>query len=285
MLRRNPTTGAWERREGDQWVPAPAPDAGVRGDSDVSTGGGLDDAIAGAFSDADAPLPAASDPEPAPVAASSSSGPVAPEHVSAASVAMPVDGGDPDRGMGRTDGGAAKLPAHQGFPVESGPPEEIPGLVSGDGQRGTSGQKSVRERLQGMRNRGSARRTQSVQVGPRSAKAVGPAVRESTEARQTAGQRKTVTVGPRKQRYANRPAPSLLTDRPKWVQELFEAHFRSEQALQLRREHNRMKISRTDYAIGWLTAFDKFREEPSILRLKERTNGAQGVTSPQTARA
>src|SRR5215471_7568051 len=54
MLRRNPTSGAWERREGNAWVPANPP-AGAPADS-------LDAALGDAFSDADQGLPAAGDP-------------------------------------------------------------------------------------------------------------------------------------------------------------------------------------------------------------------------------
>jgi len=147
--------------------------------------------------------------------------------------------------------------------------DDIPGLTSADGNKGTSGTRSVRERLRGLKNRKAERGAQVVQVGPRAARPVGPAVKDGTEARQRAGERKTVVVGPKRQRYANRPAPPILSGRPQWVQELFESHFRSEQALALRRDNGRMKISRLDYAIGWLVAFDKFREEPALLRAKK----------------
>jgi len=66
--------------------------------------------------------------------------------------------------------------------------------------------------------------------------------------------------------------PVLLEGRPRWVQDLFEAHFRSALSDQLRRlpsgksGKNRMKLSRQDYAIGWLVMFDKAREDPGILR-------------------
>jgi predicted component of type VI protein secretion system len=71
-------------------------------------------------------------------------------------------------------------------------------------------------------------------------------------------------------RYAAKPAPGILANSPKWVQDLFEAHFRSDLTLRLRREHNRMKLSRQDYAIGWLTLLSKIREDPSVLRLKDK---------------
>lgn len=177
---------------------------------------------------------------------------------------------------------AATAPAE--LDTESAPGDfdlEVPGLVSSDSGRGTRGFKTVRERLK--ENARKRREPRKVEVGSGAAKVQGPAAREGTERRQEKRARERLEAGKSsgsagdssgvKQRYVNRPAPELLGGRPKWVQDLFEAHFRSEHTLGMRRQFNRMKISRQDYAIGWLTAFDKFREEPSLLRLKDRGNG------------
>ena len=152
---------------------------------------------------------------------------------------------------------------------------EVPGLVSGDSGRSSRGFKTVRERLKDAAKK--RREPRRVEVGAAAAKVTGPAKSEGTEKRQQrrateraeAGKKVDEAVAGR-QRYVQRAAPSLFSDRPKWVAELFEAHFRSEHTLAMRRKWNRMKISRQDYAIGWLTAFDKFREESSLLRLKDR---------------
>jgi len=142
-----------------------------------------------------------------------------------------------------------------------------------------SGQKSLRQRLQERKAKGRkgtvAGAPKKIEVGPRAARAVGPAVKEGTEARQTRrrvrGQ--AAADGARPQRYVTKPPPGLLSNRPAWMRDLFEAHFRSELTLGLRRDNNRMKISRQDYAIGWLTLMDKIREDPSIARLKESKDG------------
>lgn len=156
---------------------------------------------------------------------------------------------------------------------------EVPGLVSGDTGRSSKGFKTVRERLK--ENARKRREPRKVEVGAAAAKVSGPAKAEGTERRQqrraterleagrSTGVGSSVDAGI-KQRYVSRPAPELLSSRPKWVQDLFEAHFRSESTLGLRRQFNRMKISRQDYAIGWLTALDKFREQPELLRSKEK---------------
>ena len=81
-------------------------------------------------------------------------------------------------------------------------------------------------------------------------------------------------VETKSQRYVTKPPPALLSARPRWVQDLFEAHFRSDLTLAMRKEFNRMKLSRQDYAIGWLTLLDKIREDPAILRLR----GGPGLT-------
>lgn len=218
MLRRNPQSGAWERFEGNQWVPAHNVDEA-----------GLDLALEDAFE----PGMETMVTEPAPVAVAEQS---------------------PD---------AANGTASDDW--------ELPGLTSGDGQKGTKGQTGLRKRLQdrarGKRAQGSNGVAKRVEVGPRAAKAVGPAVKEGTEARQTR-RRVKAADGVRPQRYVSKPPPTLLGSRPRWMQDLFEAHFRSEVTLAMRKENNRMKISRTDYAIGWLTLMDKLKEDPSIARLK-----------------
>ena len=152
---------------------------------------------------------------------------------------------------------------------------EVPGLVSGDKGRGTKAFQTVKERLKA--NARKRREPRKVEVGSSAAQVSGPARREGTAQRQASKATERLEAGKNsgvapetgiKQRYVNRPAPELLGGRPKWVQDLFEAHFRSEHTLGMRRQFNRMKISRQDYAIGWLTAFDKFREEVSLLRAK-----------------
>ena len=162
---------------------------------------------------------------------------------------------------------------------------DIPGLVSGDGVRSTVGSKGVRERLMARRGTGhtagATRRVQepTVTVSPRAARASGPAVRDSTEARARSraqsgtgtGRRGAQLVEARTQRYVTKPPPALLSARPRWVQDLFEAHFRSDLTLAMRKEFNRMKLSRQDYAIGWLTLLDKIKEDPAILRLRGGT--------------
>lgn len=292
MLRRNPQTGVWERKEGDGWVPAHNAEGGVTE---------LDIALDDVFSDT-APANAAGGSEGsvsggvgAPSATATASPPDAPRQAvaaaggqgqaSAAQDALVVGPNGADRGPdsgqpGDLDGSAAVLDAG------TGDDWAIPGLVSTEGGRSVAGQKGLRKRLQerakGKRAQGSAapeRKSQKVEVGPRSARPSGPAVRDGTEARQA---RKKSTGSPdgKAARYVTKPAPELIGKRPKWVQDLFEAHFRSEITLAMRRAPsgdmrsdgsfpNRMKISRQDYAIGWLTLFDKLREDVSILRLKD----------------
>lgn len=159
-------------------------------------------------------------------------------------------------------------------PVDGDFDLEVPGLVSGDSGRSSKVFKTVRERLKD--NAKKRREPKRVEVSGAAAKVSGPAKAEGTERRQQRRAQERLEAGKSvgtgeagtRQRYVSRPAPGLLGDRPKWVQDLFEAHFRSEHTLGMRRQWNRMKISRTDYAIGWLTAFDKFREESSLLRVK-----------------
>ena len=284
MLRRNPQSGVWERREGDEWVPA----HNVEGEGDP-----MDMALDEAFSD-NAPADADSGQAGAVQGelgeastagtATAADAPVAtaggaPE---GAAGTLSVDLGPVAQGdaAGSTDGtgGGAVVAGDPDVAGDNGDTDwTIPGLVSTESGRGTGGQKGLRKRLQ-ERARGKrgaqAREPKKVEVGPRAAKAVGPAVKDSTEQRQTKRRvRGAQSDGAKPQRYVSKPPPALLGSRPRWMQDLFEAHFRSELTLGLRREHNRMKISRTDYAIGWLTLMDKLREDPSIARLKEGKNG------------
>jgi len=39
--------------------------------------------------------------------------------------------------------------------------------------------------------------------------------------------------------------------------------------MELRRSMNRMKLSRQDYAIGWMVAIEAARRDPSILHIRE----------------
>ena len=182
---------------------------------------------------------------------------------------------DQERAEIRAADEAAPPPA---IDTESAPGDfdlEVPGLVSTDSSRGSRGFQTVKERLKA--NARKRREPRKVEVGAAAARVSGPAKGEGTERRQQLRTRERAEAGKKvseeiaaRQRYVNRPAPALFEGRPRWVQDLFEAHFRSEHTLQMRRAHNRMKISRQDYAIGWLTAFDKFREESSLLRLKEK---------------
>jgi len=187
---------------------------------------------------------------------------------------------DQERAEIRAADEAAPPPVSEVIDTESVPGDfdlEVPGLVSGDTGRSSRGFKTVRERLRDAAKK--RREPRKVEVGSSAARVVGPAKSEGTERRQQKRATERLEAGKAsgaqgsegvKQRYVSRPAPGILGGRPKWVQDLFEAHFRSELTLGLRRAHNRMKISRQDYAIGWLTAFDKFREESSLLRLKEK---------------
>jgi len=155
---------------------------------------------------------------------------------------------------------------------------EVPGLVSGDGSRGSRAFQTVKERLKA--NARKRREPRKVEVGSSAARVTGPARVEGTERRQAVRARERLEAGKGsdgvvKQRYVQRAAPSLFDGRPRWVADLFEAHFRSELTLGMRRAYGRMKISRQDYAIGWLTAFDKFREESSLLRLKDKNGSAE----------
>lgn len=150
---------------------------------------------------------------------------------------------------------------------------DIPGLTSGDGKAGTGGQQSVLQRLRarrGVPGGGTVvvRTPKKVVVGERAASARGPAVKDSTEHRLA---RRKQGKGAEQTRFVPKPAPASLADQPKWVRDLFEAHFRSSRTLELRRSMNRMKLSRQDYAIGWMVMLEAARREPSILRLRDGT--------------
>ena len=248
MKRWNKETRQWERKDGETWV------ALEQAETD------LDTALEAAFEE----VVAAVQPDPAP-----------PPETVVAVADLPAPASDhPAAGNGEL-GDALDFGRDLSSSIHSvDVVDEVPGLVSGDGARGVAGARGVRERLQKLKSRKAP--AQVVQVGPRSARAVGPAVKDTTSARQARTRAQVVAQSGSepKQRYTNRPAPELLAARPKWVQDLFEAHFRSDLTLGMRRTFNRMKISRQDYAIGWLTLLDKVREDPSVLRLKDRENGA-----------
>jgi hypothetical protein len=281
MLRRNPQSGIWERKEGAGWVPAHNTDDGT---------GGMDVALDDVFSD----TAAASDGDGGPTAEvpGGVGAPSAPGTARQSDEARAARAGVQDQAAtqdlavvpegaaaGAADGSGDRAVDGGPADLDLGPDWDIPGLVSTDSPRSTRSGVGLRKRLQ-ERAKGKRRAQGSgatgkgpvkVEVGPRAAKATGPAVKDSTESRQTRRRIKGAQPGDggKPQRYVSKPPPALLGARPRWMQDLFEAHFRSEMTLGLRREHNRMKISRTDYAIGWLTLMDKLREDPSIARLKD----------------
>jgi hypothetical protein len=143
----------------------------------------------------------------------------------------------------------------------------------------------------------------------------GPAVRETTERRQ---KRRTgvedgaqalaknngpaAETGLSRARVISKPSPAILSDQPKWVQDLFEAHFRGSRTRELRHKPsgpdkvvdgktvtpNRMKMSREDYAIGWLVMFEEARKYPFLLRspaLKNSNIDARGASGRKTSDA
>src|SRR5262245_25441237 len=263
MKRWNAQRKVWERKQGERWVAV-----------DESGNAALDTALASAFEAgsqeqaagaqglAEAVAPGAQDRAPTSTFVAEPPGRPGDGH--------PVAGDSgPGLAVGANGVGLDLEPAADAIGDLGDLSFDVPGLVSSDGGRSTGGAKSVRSRLQKLAERGrKTREGLKVEVAQKSARAVGPAVKETTERRQTSAKSRTQAPEEHKQRYVNRPAPEILAGRPLWVKELFEAHFRSDMTLQLRRQHNRMKISRQDYAIGWLTLFDKLREDPSVLRLK-----------------
>ena len=138
---------------------------------------------------------------------------------------------------------------------------EVPGLTSGKSS-------SVLERLRRRRglSTGVARPAQHVEVSERNARPRGPAVKDSTERRIV---RKALQKSGPSRQVTSKPAPGSLNESPRWMQELFETHFRSSRSLELRKTMNRMKLSRQDYAIGWMVAIEAARRDPSILHLRE----------------
>ena len=264
MLRKT-SSGGYERQDSDgNWQPVSAEEARaatatsgvapepVADQGDVAT---MIDSLVDELNgkDHDTGLPMA---ETEPVLLVATDPPITPEIAQAATDALNAAMAEPETAPGDFD-------------------LDVPGLVSTDSSRGTKGFQTVKERLKA--NAKKRREPKRVEVGASAAQVVGPARKEGTAARQSRKAQERLEAGKAiatggesglKQRYVSRPAPALFDGRPKWVQDLFEAHFRSEHTLGMRRAHNRMKISRTDYAIGWLTAFDKFREEASLLRLK-----------------
>lgn len=284
MLRRNPQTGAWERRDGDTWVPAQGPEkvaqaAAVKDDLDAALEGAFSDGVNGGTGDVVGSVAVNRDLT-ADAVAGAVAGSVAADHMgvvdgdSAGAVASNGQAAPSDDAPGSDDRLAAADDLGFG---------DLPGLTSGDGSRGTVGGKTVRERLLSRRAgaRAKTRAPQSVQVSASAARASGPAVKDGTAARQqdrlkaqgTSGRAgkvvaESAAVG---QRYIQRAGYVVgpLEGRARWVQDLFEAHFRSGLTLAMRREFNRIKLSRADYAIGWLTLLDKIKEDPSILRLEK----------------
>lgn len=147
----------------------------------------------------------------------------------------------------------------------------VPGLLSTDGRRSTAGQSRLKKLQAKARKPGAGGSRISSRVPAAGKKIVVPA----TAAQVSGPDAQPLRGKPDGQRrIVTRETPVLLENRPKWVQDLFEAHFRSELALTLRHipmgksGKNRMKLSRADYAIGWLVMFDKAREDPGILRLR-----------------
>lgn len=139
---------------------------------------------------------------------------------------------------------------------------DVPGLTVARGS-------SVLERLRRRRglSTGALRpKREKVEVSERAARPRGPAVKDGTAERIARRERKS--AGPSRQ-VTSKPAPGSLVESPRWMQELFETHFRSSRSMELRKTMNRMKLSRQDYAIGWMVAIEAARKDPSILHVKE----------------
>ena len=176
--------------------------------------------------------------------------------------------------------------------------DEIPGLTTADKKTGVQGQRGVLQKLRDRRRvsrntsardaapkptdgsvikKSSGRGVQRVEVSETNARPRGPAVRDSTESRQKAReQAKTSRSEPG--RISTKPSPEIVSGQARWIRDLFEAHFRSSRTLELRHMplgkngKNRMKMSRADFAIGWLVLLEAARRDPSILHLKELSN-------------
>ena len=139
---------------------------------------------------------------------------------------------------------------------------DVPGLTVARGS-------SVLERLRrrrGLSTGGARPKREKVEVSERAARPRGPAVKDGTAER--IARRERSKAGPSRQ-VTSKPAPGSLVESPRWMQELFETHFRSSRSMELRKTMNRMKLSRQDYAIGWMVAIEAARKDPSILHVKE----------------
>lgn len=160
-------------------------------------------------------------------------------------------------------------------PAEESPGDvldiDVPGLLSTEGKKSTAGQSRLKKLQAKARKPGSGGNSRVVARGVAPKHIVVPATAAEISGPDAS---KKPGAGEASRRIVTRETPVLLENRPKWVQELFESHFRSELALTLRHipmgksGKNRMKLSRADYAIGWLVMFDKAREDPGILRLR-----------------
>src|SRR5215471_3842340 len=147
---------------------------------------------------------------------------------------------------------------------------EIPGLTSGDGKAGTAGTRNVLAKLRarrGIAQVGDRPPAVRVEVATSAARPRGPAVRDTTEHRLV--KREKARNGAVSTRVQDKPAPKSLAEAPRWMQELFESHFRSVRTLELRKSMNRMKLSRLDYAIGWMVMLEAARRDPSILHVRK----------------
>src|SRR5215472_10127705 len=115
---------------------------------------------------------------------------------------------------------------------------EVPGLTSARAG-------SVLERLRRRRglSTGVKREVVRVEVSERAASPRGPAVKETTERRIVRKVKEKTGVS---RQATTKPAPGSLAESPRWMQELFETHFRSSRSMELRRSMNRMKLSRQD---------------------------------------
>lgn len=180
---------------------------------------------------------------------------------------------------------------------------DVPGLTTTESKKSVSGQKSVLQKLQDRaRGRvrvarpngdtgGSKRPAVKLEVAERAAVATGPAVRDTTEARTRARSGGTKSTGGVNgvRSVGTKPAPGILSDQPAWVKDLFEAHFRGSRTAELRRKPSgsaradgtfpdRMKMSREDFAIGWLVMLEAARRDPEILRV---TKGRKHLPAPE----
>ena len=323
MLRRNRETGKMERMVDGSWVP-------IEPEAETEPSGW--DAIEGMFREVDEGLDLGSTGPIAECRsrtagtgvgeAGDAAGAVDQGGAAGGDVAAPV--GDSSVGplalvqvdAGRSPGlGVERASEHATGVVAIEFIDEIPGLTVSDGKSGVRGGRGVLQRLRaGAKSRNSRARESTtervtqeiarpvqegtrapkrVEVAESAAQARGPAVRDTTLARQarkvSRKDRHAVgTVGEvgngrdSAARIVSKPAPGILSDQPKWVKELFEAHFRSSRTRELRVKPsgpdrvvdgvvvtpNRMKMSREDFAIGWLVLLEAVRRDPAIARIK-----------------